>query len=205
MRLPRPSHATVVAYLALSVAMSGTAAAATGGVFVLGDTNRAGHASVLVNRTGTPLELRAEQGRAPLRVNTERRVRHLNADLLDGKDSGQLLPSLCPEGSSEQFFAAVKAGCTEVLQVSEAMQLAMPEYAATGPIPGADVLCPPGHHAVSGGYRLADDTVRIRSSEPFHLRYTVFAWEIRLFPGASQASVEASTAWAMCVGLHPPV
>ena len=62
MRLHRPSHATVVAYLALFVAMSGTAVAATGNVFILGQDNRAGHASVLANRSGTPLELRAKSG-----------------------------------------------------------------------------------------------------------------------------------------------
>ncbi len=39
--LPRPAHATVVAYVALFVAMSGTAVAATGGSFVLdGPTRR---------------------------------------------------------------------------------------------------------------------------------------------------------------------
>ena len=116
LHLRRPSHATVVAYLAMFVAMSGTAAAATGNVFILGQDNRADHASVLVNKSGTPLELRAKSGKAPLRVNTERRVRHLNSDLLDrldstaflrataksadanlldGKDSSQLMAALC--------------------------------------------------------------------------------------------------------------
>ena len=39
--IPRPAHATVVAYVALFVAMSGTAVAATGGSFVLGRANTA--------------------------------------------------------------------------------------------------------------------------------------------------------------------
>jgi len=39
-RLGRPSHATVVAYLALFVALGGTSMAATGGTFVLGPGDR---------------------------------------------------------------------------------------------------------------------------------------------------------------------
>ncbi len=40
MRIPRPSHATVVAYIALFLALSGTAYAATGGTFILGRATR---------------------------------------------------------------------------------------------------------------------------------------------------------------------
>ena len=39
MNFKRPSHGVVVAYLALFVAMTGTATAATGGSFILGKGN----------------------------------------------------------------------------------------------------------------------------------------------------------------------
>ena len=39
--MKRPQHSTVVAYLALFVALGGTASAATGGTFLLGRSNYA--------------------------------------------------------------------------------------------------------------------------------------------------------------------
>ena len=48
-QLRHPSHGTVVAYLALFVAMSGTAVATTGGVFVLGQRNLESRPASLVN------------------------------------------------------------------------------------------------------------------------------------------------------------
>jgi hypothetical protein len=90
-RLSGISHATVVAYLALFMAMGGTAAAATGGTFVLGKRNDASTVSTLSSSTGTPLLLRSPKGAAPLAVNRAVKVDHLNADLLDGLDSTGLL------------------------------------------------------------------------------------------------------------------
>jgi hypothetical protein len=216
MRRLRPSHATVVAYLALLVAMSGTAVAATGGVFVLGQPNRADRPSVLINKSGTPLELRAKPGKSPLRVNTERRVTHLNADLidrldstaflrstgkaadadrLDGKDGAQFMSALCPDGSVS-YGEAIAVGCTQLTLVSGPMQVSPSWIPSTS---GRLLLCPAGQ-AVSGGYTLADESVRVQRSEPWGLRYTNAGWYVALFPGASQASIEASTAWALCLG-----
>jgi hypothetical protein len=90
-RLSGISHATVVAYLALFMAMGGTAAAATGGTFILGRRNDASTVSTLSNSAGTPLLLRSPAGTAPLAVNRAVKVDHLNADLLDGLDSTALL------------------------------------------------------------------------------------------------------------------
>jgi hypothetical protein len=41
----------------------------------------------------TALDLRVQAGEAPLRVNSNTRVNNLNADLLDGLDSSQLVPA----------------------------------------------------------------------------------------------------------------
>ncbi len=88
MKLKRPSHTLVVAYLALFVAMTGTATAATGGTFILGRTNTSGSMTVLTNTSsGTPLRLNARPGYAPLQVNSQSKVTNLNADKIDGVDS----------------------------------------------------------------------------------------------------------------------
>jgi hypothetical protein len=81
------SHATAVAYLALFMAMSGSAVAATGGNFILGRSNSAGSVSTLASTSGPVLSLRAPAGSAPLQVNRTVKVGNLNADLLDGKDA----------------------------------------------------------------------------------------------------------------------
>ena len=47
----RPSHGTVVAYVALFVALGGTAVAANGGNFILGQSNSAGNPTQLSSPT----------------------------------------------------------------------------------------------------------------------------------------------------------
>jgi hypothetical protein len=86
----RPTHGTVVAYLALVIALSGTAYAATGGSFLLGKANKADHTTALHNTgSGPALALDADAG-APLSVGSNMtRVKNLDADLLDGISSGQ--------------------------------------------------------------------------------------------------------------------
>ncbi len=86
-RIGSISHATVVAYLALFMAMSGTAVAATGGTFILGRSNSADRVSTVTNSTGPALSLRSPSGQPPLQVNRKVRITNLNADLLDGRDS----------------------------------------------------------------------------------------------------------------------
>lgn len=101
LRIRRPSPAMVVALIALAVATSGTAVAATGGTFILGKSNSAGHVSTLANRKGpaltvtgggsaTPLTVNAPAGVPPLAVNSSARVANLNADELDGLSASDL-------------------------------------------------------------------------------------------------------------------
>lgn len=89
----RPSHSTVVAYLALFLATSGATYAATGGTFILGHTNTATTSTVLVNRgTGVALSLQARSGTPALAVGNAVKIRRLNADLVDGVHAGVLDP-----------------------------------------------------------------------------------------------------------------
>ena len=53
-RFRRPSHATVVAYLALFIALSGTAVATDGGNFILGRSNSAASPTKLASPTTDP-------------------------------------------------------------------------------------------------------------------------------------------------------
>jgi hypothetical protein len=100
-RVRMPSHTTVAAYLALFIAMSGTAYAATGGTFILGKRNTASTMSKLRNPSGTPLKLVPRAGYAPLRVTSGVRVANLNADRLDGLDASAFLRTAGKAANSE--------------------------------------------------------------------------------------------------------
>jgi hypothetical protein len=89
-RRGRVSHVTVVAYLALFFAMSGTAVAATGGTFILGQSNSASSVTRLTNSEGVALSLRSPAGTAPLAVNRPVVVTNLNADMVDGRHAADL-------------------------------------------------------------------------------------------------------------------
>jgi hypothetical protein len=111
--LNRPSHGTIVAYMALFVALGGTAVATTQG-FVLGSTNRVDAATAVTNvkadgnqnaianpllgltnlTTGTgatALGLNVASGHPPFTTNSATKVANLNADKLDGIDSTGLI------------------------------------------------------------------------------------------------------------------
>jgi hypothetical protein len=62
LRFRRPSHATVIAYAALFVALSGTAVAATGGNFILGKSNSASTATQLSSGAGNALKVTDTNG-----------------------------------------------------------------------------------------------------------------------------------------------
>jgi hypothetical protein len=123
----RPSHGTVVAYLALFVALGGTTYAATGGNFILGKPNTAnsqtsltaspsfaGKALQLTNtNTGagaTALGLSVASGHAPFTVNTGTKVANLNADKLDGIDSSGFLGVNAKAADADQLDGIDSSG-----------------------------------------------------------------------------------------------
>ena len=73
------------ALFAVAVA-GGGAVAATGGKFILGQSNTAGGTTTLTAKHGSALSLRST-GAPALKVNNTRRVPNLNADRLDGLSS----------------------------------------------------------------------------------------------------------------------
>jgi hypothetical protein len=89
----RPSPALAVSLVALVIAMSGTAYAATGGDFILGKSNTATSQTSLSNSKGTALNLSSTSTTPPLTVSNSVQVPKLNASQLDGKSSSAFLPA----------------------------------------------------------------------------------------------------------------
>lgn len=96
----------VAVMLAVVLGVGTTALAAVpGDPFKLGRTNTIEQMSTLVgnastallrinnNGSGPALDLRVEEGEAPMNVNSTTRVNGLNADQLDGKDSTAFVPT----------------------------------------------------------------------------------------------------------------
>jgi hypothetical protein len=82
--LRRPSAALVISLIALFFAMGGTAVAATGGNFILGNANTATSVSSLTNTKGTALKLSSTRTAPPLTVSNSVQVPNLNASKLGG-------------------------------------------------------------------------------------------------------------------------
>jgi hypothetical protein len=116
----------MVGYIALFIALGGTAYAATGGNFILGMPNSASSKTSLsapisdkvlrLTNTSTAagataLGLSVGSGRPPFTINSATKVASLNADKLDGKDSSAFLPSGC-ESSVPGTGQMVKVGPT---------------------------------------------------------------------------------------------
>jgi hypothetical protein len=87
----RPSPATAISIVALLVALSGSAYAATGGNFILGGANTASKVSSLANKKGTALSLSSMAGTPSLTVNSAVQVPNLNASLLGGSPSSSFV------------------------------------------------------------------------------------------------------------------
>ena len=216
----RPSHATVVAYVALFVALGGTSVAATGGTFVLGRSNYATTVTSLSNSAGTPLSLSAKAGYAPLAVNSTKVVTRLNADLLDGlhstafqragsksSDANRLdgldstafqraTSASCPGGTSiKSITASGSAHCSQFVMVESQI----------GNL-GGSAKCPAGTNVISGGYSLPlvaeghEDFIRASFPESDILNQY---WTVRIDPRAiNNFQVnQPSTVYALCLGL----
>jgi len=87
----RLSPATAISVAALVAAMSGTAYAATGGTFILGQHNTATRVSSLANSKGTALSLSSASNAAPLEVSNSVQIPNLNASLLGGQPASAFL------------------------------------------------------------------------------------------------------------------
>ena len=89
-----------VAWFVLGVLVAGgtgTAYAANGGTFRLGQSNSATATTKLTNTKGTALKVVSKAGTPPISVGSNStKVPYLNADKLDGKDSSQFQTKITP-------------------------------------------------------------------------------------------------------------
>ncbi|MGN6721523.1 MAG: hypothetical protein ACTHJM_02795 [Marmoricola sp.] len=94
MRFLKSRTATVIAATLMLIGGANLAAyAATGGHFLLGESNSAGRTTGLTNTgSGAVLALKGSTGSPPLTVNSSKVVSHLNADMVDGKHASAFQP-----------------------------------------------------------------------------------------------------------------
>jgi hypothetical protein len=200
-RLRRPSHATVVAYVALFMATSGTAVAATGGAFILGRDNTAGRTTSLTSKLGAPLRLVAPEGKPPLLIGSTTRVPRLNASRLEGVPVRHLARRLCHTGRDDYMIA--QKYCTRIVTVSEPLTDTGYLSQTVPSAPGGHVNCPFGL-AISGGYRLGasatpDIVVESRGDD---WRYQNTSWIVRLQPDPANGGhvVPGGEVYVTCIG-----
>jgi hypothetical protein len=96
--------------LALAVAATGTAAAATGGAILLGRANSAANRTVVTNTGGGPaLQLKVTKPHTPaLSVSGNKtKIASLNADLLDGLDSKRFQRTVAKRCSASGAITAI--------------------------------------------------------------------------------------------------
>lgn len=101
--------------LALLLVVGGLAAAATGDPLKLGQSNSANKPTAIQNSgTGAVLDLKAKSGQPPLKVNSDTKVRSLNADKLDGRDVSALAlaAAVYTKAQADARFAAAGAAYT---------------------------------------------------------------------------------------------
>jgi len=120
----------VVGYVAIFLALGGTTYAATGGNFILGQSNSAtsttglsagttGPAFRVTNTsTGTGGSFNVASGHAPFAVNSGTKVANLNADKLDGLDSTQLVSSSSLQRIGPSTLAPTDGNSTTVTLAS---------------------------------------------------------------------------------------
>jgi hypothetical protein len=128
----------LIGTFALVIALTGTAVAATGGNFILGQQNYAGTMTRLKNNgTGSALQLTtANASAAPLVVSNGTKVAKLNSDRLDSLDSTQLqrrVNGTCAAGSAVRVIASNGTVTCNAFQAEMARTVVIsPGASATG-------------------------------------------------------------------------
>jgi hypothetical protein len=181
----RPSPAMVVALLALLVALGGVGVAATGGNFILGQSNGATSKSSLTAKindralaitnlntgaSATALGLNVAAGRPPLIVNSSTRVANLNADKLDGADASSFLAAGGTAANSNLLGGQPSSYYLPVQGSVRQWTYAIAQLDLAGYSDGSKTAtCPIGDYALGGGWSVAtgdDPDFTIRQSAP---------------------------------------
>jgi hypothetical protein len=122
-----------VGVLCLAVGGLGVATAANGGSLTLGHHNTATSTTTLEDSQGTPLSLSGKKSKPPLKVNSSKQVKHLNASLLDGQSAATLSAgSAARTGTNEQGLGApLNVGSTDASLVARTARLTKGTYYVT--------------------------------------------------------------------------
>jgi hypothetical protein len=216
--------------LALTVGLATTALAGTGvgARFQLGQTNTVNAITKLVgsvagpslqidnnstNANATALNLQVEAGKAPMKVNSETKVANLNADKLDGLDSGAFLGVTAKATDSLHADQATNATDSDTLDGKDSHDFMTGHYyirtANSGPFnPGTangigaqQADCDPNDLALSGGYDDVDQGTHV-----FRNRFIVsvsqqgeerpFTWNVGWVNDSSPDTIKV---WALCL------
>jgi hypothetical protein len=172
--IKRPSPAMGVALIALFLALGGTTYAATGGNFILGQTNSANAQSSLsasvatkalqltnssTTAGATALGLTVASGHAPFSVSSSTKVANLNADKLDGLDSAALQKRVTGACTGANAIKSVAADGSVACQSTRA-QLVLSTWAGIdnqGPVSFTTDGGPALAHVACSGYRAFAD------------------------------------------------
>jgi hypothetical protein len=176
----------VAVMLAVVLGVGTTALAAVpGDPFKLGRTNSIDVMSTLVgsasgtllritnNGSGPALDLRVEEGEAPMNVNSTARVNGLNADQIDGKDFTAFVPT--------DSYVVLDLGSGE----------------GGGSIGSRTALCDRGDALLGGGFDSSVDDSVIASAPTVSTRN---GWSIRFQDNGPSTGIMAT---ALCADLPP--
>jgi hypothetical protein len=208
----KPSPAMVVALLALFVALGGVGVAATGGNFILGQSNGAGNTTSLssgvtsgatlsiTNTGGKPAgRFSSNSGVPPLAVNNGTRIPNLNADKLDGFDSSSFLPwngtaynSSLLGGQPPSYYETLKGSIRE-------WTWAIASFDMAGYSDGsATANCPTGSVVLGGGWSVAtgdDPDFFVKQSAPIGPPLT--GWNVIARNTGNDHTI-TTYVWAIC-------
>lgn len=139
----------------LAAILTTTALAANGKPFLLGRNNAASAVSTLVKQgPGPALRLLVRSGQPPMVVNSQVKVPNLNADKIDGRDSGAFLPNNLYTASL--LFGGTANGISE-----------------------ATFFCAEGDIAISGGFsEVEEGTVVLESHRDLESSSTHEGWRV---------------------------
>jgi hypothetical protein len=115
--------------LCLTAGGLGVATAANGGSLVLGQHNTATSTTTLKTSDGTPLSLVGKKSKAPLKVNSSKQVKHLNASLLGGLSAAEVSAgSAAKTGTDEKTGATLSDDPDDATLVARTAKLAKGTY-----------------------------------------------------------------------------
>ena len=194
--LHRPSAAVVISLIALFIAMSGTAVAATGGSFILGKPNTATAVTSLSDTKGTALSLSSTSTTPPLTVSNSVQVPKLNVSELGGQPASDYMTGT---GQIAIDTATVASGSTADLTLPGSIShdyslelqcvsgTALPVISATGATLQYWFLPPDGQSEVSG-------VVSIGTAVGVEGTTSGATWVVQVAIGSTMATTDWSAA-----------